>query len=144
MELISQFNSAKLNGRTVEAAVFSLNSKTLPVFFFPLSSPSAPPQSVLDRGSRPGCGQVLRNARGRGERQLPDEQRPDAGRRRAGDRHPEEVRRAAGERASFVVLSCESFAGCLSPPSAAWSRLGTMWEHESLHSHKSPRSARVA
>lgn len=35
MELISQFNSAKLNGRTVEAAVFSLNSKTLPAFFSP-------------------------------------------------------------------------------------------------------------
>lgn len=83
--------------------------------FLSLSFPSAALQSVLDRGSRPGCRQVLRNARGRGERQLADEQRPDAGRRRSGDWHPEEIRGTAGQSARLftqcasVVLGCETF-----------------------------------
>lgn len=147
MELISGFDSAKLNGRTVEAAVSLLSSDCVCVL--PLSSLSAPRQSVLDRGSRPGCGQVLRDAGGRGERQLPDEQRPDAGRRRAGDWHPEEGGGAAGEpsragpslftqHASLVVLGCETLARA---PQSTGRRLGTMWKHESRLSHKSPSSA---
>lgn len=86
---------------------------------------------VIDRDSRPGRSQVLRNAHGRGERQLADEQRPDAGRRHPGDWHPEEVRGTAGQSARLVTQCASVALGCqtfhrVSQPTADSALCGNM------------------